>query len=542
MTTLDPTSDTIVRSGDVVDDNSKLEAVLAGVADWSTSTDHKKIGRLFLGGGLLGLLATVVVNVVLGIERADIATVDQDAIAQILDAQRVSLVFATLLPLSLGLCVAIVPLQLGARALAFPRLAAAGFWLWFGGLVFTVIALANDGGGLGGNADMVDLFIASHGLMAIGLAAAAGAVATSVLTTRAPGMTMRRVPFFSMSALVTALGLLLVMPVLLGTLVYLFMDHRNARQGFGGNTGIYEWALWVFTQPTTFLFAIPAIGVLAEGAPLLFRLRTPARGVMFAGLGLIGFAAFTGVAQQAVHNLPWAGSDLFIGDSNDVRTKLDDALPWAMFNLLPLLGLVIVVLMSLFLAKPAKGVRPNLTPAFAFGFLGAGMVLMGMLGTALFAIEDLALQGTVFEEGALIYVVYGAVLGVMGGVAFWAPKLWGRTLPAAHLLPLAGLGLLATVLASLPSYVEGFDTPRDVYSVLVLVGHVLMGLTVLAFVGLLAKTLRAPADEPGDNPYDGHTLEWTTASPAPRANFVDAPTVMSSEPSLDVATTSGSDT
>ncbi|NND73979.1 MAG: hypothetical protein HKN44_03145 [Ilumatobacter sp.] len=549
MTTIDPTSDAVGHAGDRSDDvaaaDSRAELLLAGIADWLTSTDHKRIGRLFLGGGFIGLLATAIVNIVLGIERGDIATVDGDAIAQLLDAQRVGLVFGTLLPLSLGLCIAVVPLQLGARSLAFPRLAATGFWMWVGGLVFSVIALVNDGGGLGGDADMVDLFIASHGLMAIGLTAAAGSIATSVLTTRAPGMTMRRVPFFSMSALITALGLLLVMPVLLGTLTYLFLDHRNARTGFGGNTGIYEWALWVFTQPTTFLFAIPAIGVLAEGAPLLFRLRTPARGVMFAGLGLIGVAAFTGVAQQSVHNLPWAGSDLYIGGGDDLRDKLADAVPWAMFNLLPLLGLVVVVLMSLFLAKPVKGARPNLSPAFAFGFLGAGMVLMGMLGTALFAIDDLALQGTVFEEGALIYVTYGAALGIMGGVAFWAPKLWGRTLPAGQLLPLAGLGLIATVLASLPSYVEGFDTSRDIYSIAVLAGHVLMALTALAFVALLATTLRNDDADHADDPYDAQTLEWTTPSPAPHGNFVDVPTVMSAEPLLDIkptaSTTTGSD-
>jgi heme/copper-type cytochrome/quinol oxidase subunit 1 len=531
MTTIDPTAEVIVSSVEARD--SALDRLLAAVADWLTSTDHKKIGRLFLGGGLLGLLATVAVNVIIGVERSGIGNIDDGAIAQILDAQRVGLVFGTLLPLAIGLCVAVIPLQLGARSIAFPRMAAAGFWMWAGGLIFSIIALVNNGGGLGGDPDMVDLFLGAHGLMAIGLAATGVSIATSVLTTRAPGMTMRRVPFFSMSALILGLGLILVMPVLLGTLTYLFVDHRNGREAFGGNAGLYEWAGWIFSPGAAVLFAIPVAGLLAEGAPLLWKQRTPARGIVFVGFALMGVAALGAVTQVAVHNVPWAGSDLYLGGGNDVREKLSDVVPWAMFNLLPLLGLTIVLLMTLFLAKPVKGARPNVTPALAFGFLGLGMVMVGMIGTALFAIEDLGLQGTVFDEGALVYVVYGTVLAALGGMAHWAPKLWGVNLQAAKVLPLAILGLLATVLASLPSYVAGFDEPRDIYAILVLVGHVLMALTVLGFIGLLITSVMSSDGGAEADPYDGQTLEWATASPAPANNFVETPTVMSAEPLAD---------
>jgi cytochrome o ubiquinol oxidase subunit 1 len=532
MTTIDPSAEVIASGVEAGD--SALGRLLAAVADWLTSTDHKKIGRLFLGGGLLGLLATVAINLIIGIERSGIGNIDDRAIPQILDAQRVGLMFGTLLPLAIGLCVAVVPMQLGARSLAFPRLAATGFWMWVGGLIFSMIALANNGGGLGGDPDMVDLFLGAHGLMAIGLAAVGVSIATSVLTTRAPGMTMRRVPFFSMSALVMGLGLVVVMPVLLGTLTYLFVDHRNGREAFGGNTGLYDWAGWIFSPGAAALFALPVAGLLADGAPLLFKQRTPARGIVFAGFGLMGVAALGSVTQDAVHSVPWNGSDLFIGGSEDVRQKLYDVVPWAMFNLLPLLGLTVVLLMSLFLAKPVKGARPNVTPALAFGFLGLGMVMVGMIGTALFAIDDLGLQGTVFAEGALIYVVYGTVLAALGGMAYWAPKLWGVNLPAAKVLPLAGLGVIATVLASLPSYVAGFDAPRDVYANLVLVGHVLMALTVLSFIGLLVTSVTSSTGDVENDPYGGQTLEWATSSPAPANNFADAPTVTSAEPLADI--------
>ena len=439
-------------------DKSTVGTVTVQPPRWLSSTDHKIIGQLYLFGGLLGLLATIAVNVLIGIERfdGDSLTIDEVNLPAVRCPAR-RLVFGAALPLALALCVAIVPLQLGSRSIAFPRLAALGFWLWLGGLILNIVSLIANGGSLGGSSDMVDLFIASLALMALGAIAAAVAIGTTVLTTRAPGMTMRRVPFFSWSALITSLALVLVLPVFIGTLIYLFLDHRNARAGFGGNAGFYTWAGWLFTQPATYLFAIPAIGVLAELLPVTFRKRTPARGVMIAGLGLISVAALAAVTQQNVQRLPWSGSELNL---DDLGTKVEDFVPYAFFNLLPLLGMLIVILMGLVLAKPQKGVRPNLNPGFAFALFGYGMVFVGMLGTVLYAVDDLALQGTVFEEATLIYIVYGAVLGVMGGVVYWAPKLWGNAPSAAKVAPIALLGVLATVLASFPHYIAGFlDQP-----------------------------------------------------------------------------------
>ncbi|MDG1696020.1 MAG: cbb3-type cytochrome c oxidase subunit I [Ilumatobacter sp.] len=523
MTTIDPTTAT---ADELANDRDGAAApLLTAIADWLTSTDHKKIGRMFLCTGLIGLLGTIVVNVIVSLDRAGIANIDDAATPQLLDAQRVGLVFGTLLPLAVGLCVAVVPLQVGARAIAFPRLAGSGFWMWAGGLLFSIIALANNGGGLGGDPDMVDLFIGAHGLMAIGLAAVGASIAVTVLTTRAPGMTMRRVPFFSMSAMITGIGLVLVMPVLLGTLSYLFLDHRNGREAFGGNIGIYDWASWIFTQPVSFLFAIPALGVLAEGAALLFKQRTPARGVMYAGFALVGVAAFAGVAQQSVFSV--SEVDTFGGD------VVSEIVPSAFFNLLPLVGITVVLLMSLFVAKPIRGAKPNLTPALMFGFLGVGMIMVGVLGNAMYAIEDLGLQNSTFEEGVLVYVVYGLVLAAFGGMAFWASKLWGVELPMIKMMPLAGLGVLAVVLASLPNYIAGFDQQRDVYDTVIAVGHALMALTVIGFIGLLAQEVANDDNDAVDDPYDGQTLEWATTSPAPINNFVEPPTVMSAEPLAD---------
>ncbi|MEP1124158.1 MAG: cbb3-type cytochrome c oxidase subunit I [Ilumatobacter sp.] len=554
MTTIDSAPD----AARVAAEPSAGGRFLAAVVDWLTTSDHKKIGRLFIGTGLLGLLATVAVNIFMSVERLDGsgALFDADSFEQLLGSQRVGLIFGTALPLTAGLAIAIVPLQLGARALAFPRLAAAGMYAWLGGFVLSIVALVDNGGFGGGNADMVDLFLAAIGLMALGFSAVGVSLATSVLTTRAPGMTMRRVPFFAFSALVYGIGLVLVMPVLFGAVVYLFVDHRSgAREAFGGNQGIATWAGWVFTQPTSFLFAIPAIGAFADMLPTAFRKRTPMRGVVFAGLALVGVAALAAVTQQLRFDVPWRGSQLYIADGDDFGTKLGDVAPWVFFHLLPVLGAVVVFLVLLLLAKPEKNddgdtVKPKITPAFLFAFFGFGMVLVGMLGAAIEPIVDLELIDTVFGEASLVYVAYGAVLGVMGGIALWAPKLWGKQLPTApaSLLALGGVG--GVVLASFPHYIAGFlgqpagleyaDGDLQIWNILVLVGHGLFALTVLGFAGLLASTVLGDSDDSIDDPFDGHTIEWATTSPAPAGNFVDVPMITSAEPLLDLKTANDS--
>jgi len=525
--------------------DTEIESFLAPIADTIGSTDHKVIGRFYLGGGLLGLLAVVVVNVLLAVERIDgaEALLDEGALPQLFDAQRIGLVFGALLPLAIAACVYAVPLQLGARAIAFPRLAASGFWMWLGGLVLNIVALVNNGGTLGSDADMVGLFVASMGLMAVGLTATAGSVATSILTTRAPGMTLRRVPPFSWSALVFSLGLILVMPVFVGTLPYVFLDHRNGRSAFGGNEGIFDWVGWMVTQPATFLFAVPAVGVFAEALPITFGRRLPGRGLMFAGLALIGVAAFAAVTQQNLQGLPWEGSGL---DTTDLADKTQDLVPYLLFNVLPVIGVVIVALVALLTARPDGEIKVRLNPAFVFGFFGFGMILVGMVGHLLYAIDDLGLQGTVFEEATLIYVVYGAAIGAMGAAAHWAPKLWGVELSTAKSAPLAGAAVAGTVLAAFPLYIAGFldqpagavydDGDLSVWNIVSTVGHAVVLFALLAFVGLLAAGLRARRRDGAavDDPWDGQTLEWATTSPAPRDNFADVPVVNSAEPLLDL--------
>ena len=551
MTTIDTRAETV--TDDTAADTTSDQPYEAGeillsspVAHWLISADHKRIGRTYLGAAFLTVLATIVINILLAVERTDGDSVvlDEGVLAQLLDGQRVGMVFGTLLPLAMALCVIVVPLQLGARALAFPRMAVVGFWIWFGGAIAFAIALANNGGSLGGSEDMVSLFFASIAMMAVGLTATAVAIATSVLTTRAPGITLRRTPFFSWSALIFSLGVIVVMPVLVGALTYLFIDHRYPRQGFGGNAGFYTWAGWILTQPATYLFAIPAIGVFAELLPVVFGKRTPARGVMIAGLGLVGVAALSAVTQQNIQNLPWEGGGF---NTDNLGDKFQDLAPYVIFNAIPLLGLLLVFVMGLVLAKPdeEEGFGFYLTSSFLFAFFGFGMILVGMVGGIVYALDDLGVQGTVFEEGVIVYVAYGGLLGLMGGIAHWVPKWRGGIFPVSVAVPLALLGVLATVLASFPHYVAGlldqegglFYSNSDllIWNVLVLVGHGLMLAVVLIFITALVMLVKADPDgNDSPDPWNAQTIEWSTTSPAPDENFVDIPMVQSAEPMYDM--------
>ena len=128
---------------------SAIESFVGGVAAWSVTTDHKRIGRIYLGFGLVGLLAVSVLSVLLGIERASDSNrvFDSGALLQLFQAQRVGLAFAGVIPLALGLSIAVVPLQLGARRIeAYPRLALTGCYMWLGGLALTFSALGRNGG------------------------------------------------------------------------------------------------------------------------------------------------------------------------------------------------------------------------------------------------------------------------------------------------------------------------------------------------------------------------------------------------------------
>lgn len=524
-----------------------VESQPSALASWITSADHKQIGRLFVGTGLVALLGALVLAVLMGVERIDAdgyQLLDDGSVIQMFSAYRVLVAFGVVAPVLIGLAVAIVPLQLGAKALAVPRVAAAGYWMWLVGIGLTVASLVANGGPGGGNEDMVDLFLASMVLVAVGLAMAAGSIATSVLTTRAPGMGLMRVPMLSWSALAGSVALLVTLPVMVGTTIYLYIDHRYARAAFGGNAGILEWMGWTLSQPHTYVLAIVAVGVFADVVPVMARLRQPKRPAMMVAIGLVTVAVL-GAVTQLPARLPWVGDDFF----DEAGTNLADLLPYLLFYAVPALGVVGVVALGLLALRSG---RPRLSAPLVFGLLGLLLLLAGMGGQLLFAVDDTGLSGTVFEEGQFVFVTYGAILVGLGGVAYWGPKLWGRKLPDPPAILLALVAALGVLLAGGAYYIAGFadqpavlldgfsySGPQEALNAIAAVGQVLVVLAVLAFVLLAVRSFAAGA-QAGDDPWHGQTLEWATSSPPPDHNFPELPVVSSAEPLTDLRS-SGSD-
>jgi len=218
MTTIDPHAVPAPSDG----------ALVASVAGWVTTTDHKRLGRLHLVVAAVVALAALAVAALVAFERIDTESVSLElgGLTQMFSFARFGLTYLVMLPLVVGLGLAIVPLQLGARSLAFPRLAATGFWLWLVGGVLAVVAIAANGGPNGGNPRFVDLFTLSAGLVVLGLLASLVCLGASIMTTRAPGLNMRRLPFFSWSILVLALGAVVALPIAAADLLVVFLAHK----------------------------------------------------------------------------------------------------------------------------------------------------------------------------------------------------------------------------------------------------------------------------------------------------------------------------
>jgi heme/copper-type cytochrome/quinol oxidase subunit 1 len=514
---------------------------VAMVRNWFVTTDHKQLGRMFIVLGALLAAAAAVAGVLLGIDGATDSDVLKGSLEQVVTSYRTGLTFVVVLPLMIGVATAVVPLQLGARALAFGRLAATGFWTWLAGAVLLGVAVASNGGPGGGDRQMVRMFLTAHLLLLAGLLAVAVALATTIMTTRAAGMNMRRVPPFTWSVLVFSVCLVLALPVLMGAMLLNYVAYRYG-DGWGGTQDVIRWTGFGSSQPMTFVYALPVFGFALETVATASRRRLPMRGIAWAGVGLVGVTALGGITQ----NRATLRADFADASLND---QIADLLPFLFVNLLPVLGALMVLGVIGLALKPS---RPAITAPLLFGVVAAIMVFAGLLASVLAQVGDLELDTTrfagvdfagvnLFEEGVWLYVMYGAVLMAIGAVSYWSPKLWGPVLPTKLAAPLVLLGLGGVVVSALPLVVAGFaDDFAEAASAISAAGHALMALTVLAFVALAARTF-VSAVAAAEDPWDGQTLEWTTASPAPVDNFGHVPTVISAEPLLDRKPTIGSD-
>jgi heme/copper-type cytochrome/quinol oxidase subunit 1 len=521
---------------------------LASLADWITTTDHKRIGRLYIGAALIALIGAGVVGALLAFERIDTATtfLNLGSLTQLFSLYRWGLLYLAAVPLVVGVAVAIVPLQLGARSIAFPRLAIGGFWMWLFGAVASIVALIGNGGPNGGNARFVDLFTLAVALSLVGLVASLVSVLTSILTTRAPGMNIRRLSAFSWSVLVMGLCALLALPVIVGLLLYVYIAHKYPSiSDLSGNHALEQWVGFGFTHPTTVLFTIPVFGFAADAVSTAAKRRLRPRGVVFATIGLVGVAVVGASVQTPV--VIRAAFRSLSGNN-----KAADVVPFLFVHGLPLLG----AFLTLALVLQAVAAKPKPTAPMVGGVLAALLALLAVAAGALLNIGDAGLAGTVFEEGTFLLSIGAVVVFAIAAITQWLPKWTGRSVPALPGIGLAVLAFLGSVLAAAPMLIAGFadqpggifpaveqgvdgvvkfsySGPSGLWNALSGVGLALLVVSALAF-SLLAVRSASKGATAGDDPWDGQTLEWATTSPAPANNFASVPVVTSAEPLLDL--------
>jgi heme/copper-type cytochrome/quinol oxidase subunit 1 len=498
--------------------------------NWLTTADHSRVGRLFVVSALAFAAAMTVLAVLAAFER--ITPGSFDLFAGVNDATHVNnlavwgVMFLGVLPLLAGLALAVVPLQVGSRTVAFGRAAAFGFWTWLVGAGLMVGSVIADGGPGGADHDTVDLYLLALGLVCVGLVVAAVCVATTVLTLRAPGMRLDRVPLFAWSAMVQSVMVVVMLPVLIGHLIFQYVDHRYGKIAFGGDSPITPYLQWMVRQPSTGLMMIPALGIVAEIVPVFARNRQRLTGVLQGAIAVAGLASFGAFAQDRLFG--------------NVTTQLT----FILVSLLAVVGPLLVLAVNGLTLKTGK-------PVVKAPLVWAMLLGLGALAAAAMQVlppfRDLELQGTAYENGQFYAAAGVGLLAGIAGLIYWGPKLWGRVIPDKPAMGLALLGLLGVALTAIPAAVAGFiDQPRDsvlfskddatgALNTLVMVGHAIVALVILSSLSLLARcALSKRSTEAGDDPWEGHTLEWSTSSPPQPGNFTGPlPVVSSDRPLLD---------
>ena len=512
----------------------------AGLAAVLGSGDHKVVGRLWIVAALAHLVLVAAASLYVSAMRldtgglADLTDSQGDWFPQIVTYRAIGGAFLVLLPLTIGLATVIVPLQVGASTLAFPRSAAAAAWAYLigGGLVIGSYAI--DGGPFGSDRDGVRLFIVALSLVLVAEVVAWISIMTTVFTLRAPGMSLARAPLFAWSALVAGTVWLLTLPVLAAVLVitYVFV-----RYGGEDSSEIYARISWAFSQPTVYAFGIPVLGFVGSVVPVFsatrHHLNRHARTSITAfgalAIGAWALPGFVGPSTPWLYELPWVASSFLI------------VLP-----VLALLGLWAITI--------RKG-RVTIASPLLFGAASLVMLLVGLLAGAAQAIKPIktlvdgdgsSLYGTSWTTSVASYVFLALAIALFGALTFWAPKLIGRRLPEGPARGTAVLLLVGTVLWSFPDLASGLlgqggDVPGPVtenqstieaLNAASLVGGVLLSVAAIGFIGLMMRAIRS-GELPGDDPWEGHTLEWATSSPPAPGNFATLPEVASEAPLYD---------
>ena len=513
---------------------------------WLATTDHKRIGIMYGVAALGFFLAAGVMALVI---RAELAVPGLQLVGEqaynglfTIHGTAMMLLFAT--PMVAAFANYLIPLQVGAADMVFPRLNALSFWLFlFGGLVvlsgFLVASGPADIGWTGyvpnstlpySTTTGTDLWIV--GLLLTGVASILGAVnfVATIFTRRAPGMSMFRMPVFTWSMLVTSVLILYAFPAITVALVMLLLERRFGAEFFnpsaGGDPILWQHLFWFFGHPEVYIIALPFFGVMGETFPVfsrkpLFGYRAFVLATIFIGAYSMTVWAHHMFTTGAI-NLPFFSATSFI---IAVPTGVE------FFNW-------IFTMIGGRLWFPA----PMLwSVGFLFTFLFGGITGVLLASAPL----DFQFQDTYFVVAHLHNVlVGGSVFAMWAGITFWFPKVTGRRLPEGLAKGHFWLWAAGFILTFLPQYQLGaWGMPRRYadypaqpgwaeLNLLSTVGSFLIAASMLLFFAAVVVAFRRPPDA-GPDPWEGNSLEWWAASPPPHHNFRSLPPIRSERPVFD---------
>ena len=533
-----------VASPDRVVAHAPSDPAEEGVFGWVATVDHKRIGTLYLLTSLFffGIAGVEALLIRVQLARPNAHFLSADAFNQIFTMHGTTMIFLVVMPTLVGLANYLVPLMIGARDMAFPRLNALSYWLFpFGGLLLHFSLLAGGAPSAGwfsyaplsetpySSTSGTDYWVLALLLLGIGSVGGAINLIATVITLRAPGLSIRRLPLFVWMTFVTAILILLALPVLNASLVMLLVDRRLGAHFFQANGGgspiLWEHFFWTFGHPEVYIMALPAFGIVSEVIPVFSR--KPIFGYEFVAgstvaIGILSFGVWAhhmfaaGLGHRA--DLAFAIGSMAIAVPTGVKIFNWIATMWG------------------------GAIRFETAMLFATAFL-IQFVVGGLSGITFAAAPiDWQVTDTYYLVAHFHYVLFGGTaFAVLAGIYYWFPKMTGRLLDER----LGRVHFWLTVIGfNLTFFVQHFlgimGMPRRVFTYPDLpgwgalnlastVGAFILGLSVLVFAWNMAISLRRGAVA-GDNPWDAWTLEWATSSPPHPLNFERVPPVLGRRP------------